>query len=110
MKSAQIKKLKAYRIYEIKQPSIEKARKNERVIRNDWEDYVAQNESDTEIFEPEILIRADESRLLFEDEDRPLDKTYSIVIVSSDQAVNDGAELAWIETGMDSSLKSRKRR
>lgn len=100
MKSAQIKKLKAYRKYETKQPSIENVSSNELVLRNDWKEYSAQNESASEIFEPEILIRADESRLLFEDEDRPLDEAYSIVIVSCDQAVNDGAELAWIEMGM----------
>jgi hypothetical protein len=99
MKSAQIKKLKAYRKYETKLPSIENAPNTELVLRNDWKEYIAQNESATEIFEAEILIRADESRLLFEDEDRPIDEAYSIVIFSSDQAVNDGAELAWIETG-----------
>lgn len=100
MKSAQIKKLKAYRKYETKQPSVGNAHTNEMVLRNDWKDYIAQNESAAEIFEPEILIRADESRLLFDDEDRSIDEVYSIVIVSSDQAVNDGTELAWIEMVM----------
>jgi hypothetical protein len=101
MKRVQVKKLKAYRIYETKQPSFENPLNNNLVVRNDWKEYIAQNESGTDIFEPETLIRADESRLLFEDEDRPIDETYSIVIVSSGQALNDGAELDWIKTGMN---------
>jgi hypothetical protein len=93
MKNIQIRKLKGFRQFESKQPSVENIGGNE-VIRNDWKEYIAQNE----LFEPEILIRADDSLLLLTDEDTPIDEAYSIVIVGCEPA-NDGAEIGWVEIG-----------
>lgn len=93
MKNIQIRKLKCFRQFESKQPSIENICGN-KVARNDWKKFIAQNE----LFEPEILIRADESLALLADEDIPIDEAYSIVIVGCEPA-NDGAEIGWVDIG-----------
>ncbi len=93
MKNIQIRKLKAFRQFESKQPKVERIGGSE-VIRNDWKEFIAQNE----LFEPEILIRADEALALLADDDMPIDEAYSIVIVGCEPA-NDGAEIGWVEIG-----------
>lgn len=94
MKSAPNRKQKAIRQFEDELASIDQISGSAIVLRNHWKDYIAENE----LFEPEILVRADESRLLFENEDTPIDEAYSIVIVGSNLPVNDGAEIGWVRT------------
>jgi hypothetical protein len=93
MKNIQIRKLKGFRQFESKQPSVENIGGNE-VIRNDWKEFIAQND----LFEPEILIRADDSLSLLADEGTSIDEAYSIVLVGC-EPVNDGAEIGWVDIG-----------
>lgn len=98
MRSAQTKSSKPSQRHEVVLPEIKAAQQHQVVFRNDWKEYIAQNEPAAEAAEPVVLARADEALSILAEDDGPLDEVYCIVVLSSDQVIDEGAEVGWIQT------------
>ena len=98
MRSAQMKNTKMQRHYAIPLTEVKTINKNQVVVRNDWKDYIAQNEPSAEGVEALVLARADEVLSILAEDDGPIDQVYSIVVLSSDQMIDDGVEVGWVQT------------
>lgn len=98
MRSAQMKNTKMQRHYATPLTEVKTLNKNQVVVRNDWKDYIAQNEPSAEGVEALVLARADEVLSILAEDDGPIDQVYSIVVLSSDQMIDDGVEVDWVQT------------
>jgi hypothetical protein len=97
MRRAQTKNAKPQQRYELALPEIKTPQKHQVVFRNDWKDYIAQNEPATEV-ESVVLARTNEALSILAEDDGPIDQVYSIVFLSTDQMIDEGAEVDWVQT------------
>lgn len=98
MRSAQMKNTKMQRHYATPLAEVKTINKNQVVVRNDWKDYIAQNEPSVEGVEALVLARADEVLSILAEDEGPIDQVYSIVFLSSEQIIDEGAEVDWVQT------------
>jgi hypothetical protein len=97
MRRAQTKNAKPQQHHEVALPEIKTTQKHQVVFRNDWKDYIAQNEPATEV-ESVVLARTNETLSILAEDDGPIDQVYSIVFLSTDQMIDEGAEVDWVQT------------
>lgn len=98
MASAQRKNTKAQRLYEEMLPEVKTVNSHQVVFRNDWKDFVAKNQPLAEAVDAVVLARADEILSILAEDLGPIDQIYSIVILSSEQMIDEGAEVDWVQT------------
>lgn len=96
MRSAQTKNAKPQQRHEVALPEIKTTHKRQVVFRNDWKDYIAQNEPAEA--DPVVLARTNEALSILAEDDGPIDQVYSIVFLSTDQLIDEGAEVDWVQT------------
>lgn len=98
MASAQGRNAKAQRLYEEMLPEVKTTNSHQVIFRNDWKDFVAKNQPSAEAVDAVVLARADEILSILVEDQGPIDQIYSIVILSSEQMIDEGAEVDWIQT------------
>ena len=97
MRTAQSNSEKTQRYNGATLPEVKPLHKHKVVFRNDWKDYIAQNEP-AEAVDPVVLARASEALSILVEDEGPIDQVYSIVILSSDQLIDDGTDVDWVQT------------
>lgn len=98
MRSAQTKNVKMQRNIGTPVAELKAVSKHQVVVRNDWKDFIAQNEPSVEAVEAVVLARANDALSILAEDDGPIDQVYSIVVLSSDQMIDEGAEVGWVQT------------
>ena len=94
MRSVQTKNSRTLHKYEDTPPSIKAAQAHNLVIRNDWKDFIAPND----VAESVVMARANDVLSILAEDEGPVDKVYSIVILSTDQPIDEGPEIDWVQT------------
>lgn len=64
------------------------------IIRNDWKDFIATND----VADSVVMARATDVLSILAEDEGPVDQVYSIVILPSDQPIDDGPHVDWIQT------------